>query len=247
MDNFTAAKLEVNKLIDNRKKDVAPRDECPCQKLIKPSAPLKVEESETGVTVIIGGTEKTGLRQEYVIGGWSEYEINRRHYRSGDYYPGRTYITSEDAIYSILGGSPNQPFKRAAEEFATILDCLKKKHCLFDKNSQNINNTVILICLESEDVRNIAQSTPLIEELNTLSDESTVLAKSFGLHLQDIQPPVIPNIPKVTIGIGDKEKIRNLERKISHHAVILEKYQAKVTSRLLEVSLYLTSFLQAHE
>ena len=247
MDNFefTAAKPKVSKPVGDYKKSVLPREKCPCRKEAKTSALLRVEESETGVTVIIGGTEK-GPPLEYVIGGWSEYEINRRHYRSGDYYPGRSYITPEDAIYSILGGGPNLPFKREAEKFANVLERLRSVNYLFEKNGK-----AVLICLEPEDVREIAQSTPLIEDLKSLSDEATVLAKSFGLHLQNLQPSVVPDIStssrSVKVSVSDKEKVRALEREIRDHAATLEKYRAEVTSRLHKVSSYLTSLLPPDE
>ena len=57
---------------------------------------------------------------EYAVGGWGEYEINRRHAawetalggdppRAAGRYAGRSYVGAGDAVLSILGGAPPGP------------------------------------------------------------------------------------------------------------------------------------------
>jgi len=152
------------------------------------------KDVKTKNTVNIGGVE-------YVSGGWDEYELKRRNYKrkynKKTSYPNRTYISSDDVIYSLENARQKRcPLRRALEKLQNAIN-YKTEQFYAGK------------------VKNLL----LIDEFNTntifnsegLSELQTYLNSFNNVDKTNI---IIPKIPNKYISTEDEKSVVKLEKQL---------------------------------
>lgn len=171
-----------------------------------------------GKTAIVGGTE-------VVIGGWAAYEATRRtaqweanpHSRAAQplsRYKGRTYVTGQDALESLVaarvrGGESGvqcrDPLARAAERLAAALEgfeaaVAKDGASVWARLGIPLDAPVAVSTISAEDVRYTIPETD-IHELHRSAEDAGIFASNYARDdelpaLRAPRPPgALPPLP----------------------------------------------------
>lgn len=180
------------------------------------------------VTAVVGGTE-------YVVGGWGEYEVDRRAvlYDAGslnpvDVYGGRNYIYAPDAVESIVrGGSEDGRTKSLREAVARLALVMKKK-----EPKKIMAGYLYLPPITSWHVEDA-----LVSELESDSEALGHLRRIFdALEGRDTESPVPPPLPEWYAPLNSVEEVKVLESEVVKYIGWLEKYRAQLETRAEELS-----------
>jgi hypothetical protein len=216
---------------------------------------------------VVGGVD-------YAVGGWGEYEINRRRAQWEEAqkrrtstasarvrYPGRTYVSAEDAVRSIMAGSraavggggaggARSALQRAALHLADALGRLEDRLC--DPDDDGVWECAPVAALSapgaryltvppvtSADLRAFArdpaqEADP--ESMYDLSEDVTALVAATGVVL----PPLpgladrrgLPALPARVVPIANEEGVLRLEAATAPYVSSLEGLQASLATRL---------------
>lgn len=235
---------------------VIPEDEeepgCEC----RPFELLEKDEQPSKWTVaVVGGIE-------HAIGGWSDYEVARRRYHVGGCccYRGRTYVTSEEAVASILrapdrreasGGAP--PLEQAAGHLAATLAALEKVLCEDSNPFARLDlGSLSLIPLAPEDIMDTVKDEghdpgALLDLAERAEQVMTGVAglpgplpKSARSVLAEI---VVPPASQKTVSADDAEAVRSLEAEVAPRAGAIERYQGAVAELLEKAATHIDRVL----
>lgn len=198
-------------------KYLVPSDTCPCA-----GAKTYYGNAEPeGKTVAVGGAE-------VAVGGWAAYEAARRqaqwearpHSRAAQpvsYYGGRTYVTGQDALESLVGArtevpregttarAPRDPLARAAERLAAAVETFESAVA---RDSQSVwarlgvppDAPFAISTIAAEDVRSAVPETD-VRALHRAAEDAGVLASNYArpdelAALRAPRPPgALPPLP----------------------------------------------------
>jgi hypothetical protein len=215
----------------------APASECPCAKAKTYYGNAEPE----GKTVIVGGTE-------VVVGGWAAYEATRRqarweanpHSRAAQplsNYSGRTYITGQDALESLIGArvgggtaQRRDPLARAAERLAAAIEAFegaiaKDGPSVWARLGIPPDSPVAVSTISAEDVRYAVPETD-VHELHRAAEDAGIFTSNYARDeelgaLRAPRPPgSLPPLPSrevaargtVRQGVTSETTNRNIAR-----------------------------------
>jgi len=185
----------------------------------------------------------------YVIGGWGEYEINKRNARwntSKDrpkiHYPNRTYISSMDVVQSVLSHH-KQSFSLSLEELSNEMKYIED-NMLSDLSTKNYIN---IPPLTSNDIKNINQiDTYNINNLLQLSKNIDKISSSlFSLkskeNKKENKKENITNfitssvLPDDYVNVENDDEVIALEEKVVPYIEEMEKLQSEISLKINKV------------
>ncbi len=180
--------------------------------------------------VVTGGAAAVVGGRRYVVGGWGEYEANRRaatREPPAAGYPGRTVIGAADAVASLA-----KPPAALREAGARLSAALKRMETAVVGGavlglSPSTADIIVSPALTSFDV-DALMADPTLDALADLADGvSGVVGGAVALA-----PPVMPPLPTRAVETDDAAGVRRLEADVLPYIARLERYQAAVASRL---------------
>lgn len=207
-----------------------------------------------GETAIVGGSE-------VVVGGWAAHEADRRrarwdanprdrHAEPRTWYGGRTYVTGQDAVESLVtarcgGDDERDPLARAAGRLATAISQFDKTvaregaSTLWNRLNIPESAPVAVSTLTPADVRDVIPSTDPTELYQTAEDAS-ILASGYARAdeqsiLRPPRPPALPMMPTrevKTRGANANKDINRLEKAAVPRASAIEAYRGKIATVL---------------
>jgi hypothetical protein len=215
-----------------------------------------------GKTIILGG-------MEVVVGGWVAYEADRRralweakpHSQAAQplsRYGGRTYITGQDALESLIGAraiggsganayKPSDPLARAAGRLAAALDTFEtvvtknEPTSLWARLGIPSDTPFAVSMVSAEDIRYITPETD-VYELHQAAEAASLLASPYARDdehptLRPPRPPgVLPLLPSrevPTRGTAPEtinRRIVRLENDTVPRATAIETYRGDVAA-----------------
>ena len=219
---------------------------CPCKTYYGNSEP-------EGKTVVVGGVETA-------VGEWVSWEANRRieRFAANPYsaeaqplsrYPGRTYISGQDALESLVnarvGGAAGDPLARAAKRLAHALDSYEE--AVTSPGSSPWGGTSIPpaspVAVYPISAADVIESIPEtdIHQLHRLAEDAGIFAANYAREeelpaLWAPRPPgFLPQLPSREISAR-----KNIAPEITNHeisrievaavprAIVIEKYRADI-------------------
>lgn len=183
----------------------------------------EIDYEEKNNNMFLGGNE-------IVVGGWGEYEINKRALRSklnnedhGQYYS-KKYIYPQDVIDSIMKENVHKTSQHIINRFVSFL----KSH---ESKNSNFNNVWILPSLTSTKIDDFSKEylydNDEMQKMNLfLQNYANMMNLNVTLHnlLQ------VPSIYERPIHITNSNGIMNLESKMIPNINIIEKNLAIIAS-----------------
>jgi hypothetical protein len=185
----------------------------------------------------------------HVIGGWGEYEINKRNARWNNtkdrpkiHYPNRTYISSMDVVQSVLSHH-KQSFSLSLDELSNEMKHIENimvAH-LSSKNYINIppltsNDIKNITSIDTYNINNLLQLSKnidkianyycsLLENSNKDSEEQNIT--NFITNTQ--------NIPDDYVNVENDDEVIALEEKVVPYIEEIEKLQSKISLKINKV------------
>ena len=221
-----------------------------------------------GPSIVVGG-------QEWSVGGWAGYKIDRRHARwkigsdkkPSRYYAGRSHISSQDVLESIfvpsadstdeIVGGMEDPFELATERFARALERLnsllsrKGPGSVWERLSLPPDTPVLVPDMSPEDVRGTRPETD-IASLHEIAENVSMLVASFDRANARLATPTPPeSLPPAPLrvvvirGGGCEDAICRLEKDTVGRANAIENYRAKIAAHFDEAAAALERLLAA--
>lgn len=214
-----------------------------------------------GKTVILGGTE-------VVVGGWAAYEATRRRarWKSNPHsrvarplsnYTGRTYITGQDTLESLIGarasggaGAPQDPLALSAERLAAALENFEqalakdRTATVWARLGVPPDAPFAVSTITAEDVRYTIPETS-VHELHRIAEDAGIFASNYAREdeLASLRPPhppgSLPPLParEVACGVacgitarGADRNIARLEAATVPRASAIEAYRGGVAA-----------------
>ena len=197
---------------------------------------------------VIGGVE-------YTVGGWGEYEVNRRRAawearggaaradparRPGAQYKGRTNIHAADAVQSVMGTRQGRStLRRAALRLAGALAGLEERlHSDWDNEAQFLT----IPPMTSDHLLEFAND-PALEKnpvaLRELGADILATAAAVGVDLPPLPRQRGEVLPSHTVNASDDEEVLRLEEMVVPHISELESLQAALAAQLDKVASHL--------
>lgn len=200
--------------------------------------------------VIIGGVE-------YIIGGWGDYEIDRRNIEymcssepvGKKYYGGLKYVYTDNVVRSIMSAKQLQSgneLKIAAEHLEMALGLMEDKLCDPDENGawecamvndKLSSDTLTIPALTSSDVREFIETMNMennIEYLEDLNEHITILADSLNADIV-----TIPNFQTKydnsvidPVSVSDDVAVLNMESNLRGYIADIEQFQILLASNI---------------
>jgi hypothetical protein len=207
-----------------------------------PSATYHGNAGLEGATVAVGGADR-------VVGGWAAHHAAKRAVRRegaapnpelAAHYPGRTYISAEDAVVSLLaaGQGPGNPLAGAAERLAAALERLQER-----QTSGAGGELLVVPALAPSNLRELDAEIGL-EALQDVARRVGAVAPA-GCRAPPPPPPEAAPLPLRAVSIGDFAAISRLEDQVLPHAAAVENYRALLAEYLDSVSCGLEQLLAA--
>jgi hypothetical protein len=194
---------------------------------------------------VIGGVE-------YTVGGWGEYEVNRRRAawearggaaradpacRPGAQYKGRTNIHAADAVQSVMGTRHGRStLRRAALRLAGALAGLEERlHSDWSNEAQFLT----IPPMTSDHLLEFAND-PALEKnpvaLRELGADILATAAAVGIDLPPLPRLRESQLPSHTVNASDDEEVLRLEEMVVPHISELESLQAALAAQLDKVA-----------
>jgi len=190
---------------------------------------------------VIGGVE-------YTVGGWGEYEVNRRRAawearggaaradparRPGAQYKGRTNIHASDAVQSVMSARHGRSaLRRAALRLAGALAGLEERlHSDWGKEAQFLT----IPPMTSEHLLEFANDPALEKnpvDLRELGADVLATAAAVGVDLPPLPRQRESQLPSHTVNASDDEEVLRLEEMVVPHISELESLQAALAAQL---------------
>lgn len=192
---------------------------------------------------VVGGVE-------YVVGGWGDFEIERRRarYRAGapgsracDRYEGRTRVGASDAVESILRAArPTSALQRAATRLADTLSRAEERLC--DSAGDGVwecldsfdSDHLTIPPITSADLLGFARTAADPDAMRDLSEDVTALVAALT---KEVLPP-LPELdarfplPSRVVPVGDEEGVLRLEAAVAPFVATVEDQRAALAVRL---------------
>ena len=172
------------------------------------------------------------IQTTHVSSKWYKYEANRliQNYKNFDeFFPNRKYISSEDIIEHV------SYCRYGCHLLLTELRSLKKKLKIIEEQIKNgfwvKKNTASISSLTSYNIDRFIDDISSVNKLKELSDiihENLYISYFFttlpNIYLPDPRIPTLPQIPKETVNINDKDNIIKLITNTIPYLNVLETY-----------------------
>lgn len=204
-----------------------------------------------GHTVIVGG-------QAVVVGGWAAYEATRREARwqanpalpaaePRGRYGGRTYVTGQDAVESLLVARQSDPLARAAPRLAAAVAKFNAAvlregpTSLWDRLGIPSDAPVAVSTITPVEISQAAAETDL-EALHRAAEDAAILASGYARDdelpgLRAPRPPGgLPPLPAREVPLRGRDaaavnrSIVELERASVPRAAAVEAYRGDVAA-----------------
>lgn len=197
---------------------------------------------------VIGGVE-------YTVGGWGEYEVNRRRAawearggaaradpacRPGAQYKGRTNIHAADAVQSVMATRRGQSaLRRAALRLAGALAGLEDR---LHSDWANEAQFLTIPPMTSDHLLEFAND-PALEKnplaLRELGADILATAAAVGVDLPPLPQQRGGPLPSHSVNVLDDKEVLRLEEMVVPHISELESLQAALAAQLDKVASHL--------
>ncbi|MFA6165774.1 MAG: hypothetical protein WC700_04100 [Gemmatimonadaceae bacterium] len=206
----------------------------------------KTRNAETRNAVAQKSTRAVVGGVDYAVGGWGDYEIEKRRARfalgapgasARERYAGRARIGGADAVESILGAAPSSALGRAAARLADTLGVLEERlcdgarECLSSLDPGERYLTVPPVT--SADLREFATEGADADAMYDLSEDVTALVAAVTKTVLPPLPPIdFPPLPARIVPIGNEEGVLRLEAAVAPRVAAVEDLRAALATQL---------------